>query len=232
MKIVQSIKNRSYELLYRLFLLPKNIYFNLRVLPIKQAVKMPFFINYGVKVKEVHKGVIELKSSCISKYMISVGRGGSEGIPVMSKGIISFSPRAKIVFEGTAQFHAGARLWLDNDAEVVFGDGFSANRNFILFFNDKICFGKNCMLGWNIQIIDGNAHQVIYDGKEKKSRCAINIGEHVWIGAEAKLMRSTSVGNNSIVAYGSCITGGVFPDNSMIGGYPAKIIKEGVNWKK
>ena len=166
MRIAKSIRNRTYEFLYKYLLLPKNIYFNFRVLPVRQAVKLPFFINYGVKIKEVHRGVIELKSDRISKGMISIGRGGSEGIAVTDKGMISFRAKAKIVFEGTAQFHAGTRLWFDDNARAVFGDGFSANRNFLLYYNDKIRFGKDCMLGWNIRIIDGNAHKVIYEGQD------------------------------------------------------------------
>lgn len=232
MRILQSIKNRTYEFIYNLCLLPKNIYFNFRILPMEQAKKLPFFINYGVKIKEIHKGVVELKSNQISRYMISIGRGGSEGIPILSKGVISFRPTAKIVFEGMAQFHAGVRLWLDDNAQVKFGDGFSANRNFTLYYNDRIGFGKNCMLGWNIQIIDGNAHKVIDKGMEKDANCTIVIGDHVWVGAEVKICRSVSIGSNSIVAYGSTITGGDFPPQSMIGGYPAKIIKGGVNWRK
>ena len=232
MIIAKSIKNRTYEFLYKYLLLPKNIYFNFRVLPVRQAVKLPFFINYGVKIEEVHKGVIELKSDRISKGMISIGRGGSEGIAVTDKGMISFRAKAKIVFEGTAQFHAGTRLWFDDNARAVFGDRFSANRNFLLYYNDKIRFGKDCMLGWNIRIIDGNAHKVIYEGKERDNKCRIVIGDHVWIGAEVQICRSVSIGNNSIVAYGSTVTGGDFPAHSMIGGYPAKIIKGGVNWRK
>lgn len=232
MRILLSIKNRTYEYIYKLLLLPKNLYFNFRVLPAKEAIRLPFFINYGVKIKEIHKGVVEIKSTQISKYMISIGRGGSEGIPLVSKGIVSFRPGTKIVFEGSAQFHAGARIWLDDNATVVFGDGFSANRNFILYYNEKIIFGKNCMLGWNVQIIDGNAHKVIEKKREKDTKCTIIIGEHVWIGAEVKICRSVMIGNNSIVAYSSIITGGKFPDYTMLGGYPAKIIKEGVNWRK
>ena len=156
-------------------------------------MKLPFFINYGVKIEEVHKGVIELKSDRISKGMISIGRGGSEVIAVTDKGMISFRAKAKIVFEGTAQFHAGTRLWFDDNARAVFGDRFSANRNFLLYYNDKIRFGKDCMLGWNIRIIDGNAHKVIYEGKERDGECRIAIGYHVWIGAEVQICRSVSI---------------------------------------
>lgn len=232
LRVIKSIKNRVYEALYVIILLPKNIYFNFRTLPIKQAIKLPFFVNYGVKLKELHKGVIFLNSDKIYKYMISIGRGGSEGIPLTSKGIISLKSSSKVIFKGSAQFHAGVRIYLDENAHAVFGDGFSANRNFILYYNDRIEFGDDCMLGWNIQIIDGNAHKVLYDGKIKKSICDINIGKHVWVGAEVKICRSVLIGDNSIVAYGSTITGGIFSHNSLIGGYPSKIIKKGINWNK
>lgn len=221
-----------YEFFYRLLLIPKNLYFNFRLLPFEQAIQLPLFINYGVKIKGLYKGVIELRSEHISKYMISFGRGGSEGIPVLSKGVVSFQKGAKLIFEGTAQFHAGIRLWLDHNACAVFGDGFSANRNFILYYNDYISFGKDCMLGWNIQIIDGNAHTVIERGEKKRGNCRIVVGNHVWIGAEVKIGRSVTVGDDCIIAFGSTVTGGKFPERSLIGGYPAKKIKEGVNWEK
>lgn len=232
MNILKSIKSRGYECLYKLILLPKNIYFNFRVLPFTQAKYLPFFVNYGVKIKEIHKGCIEINSPKLRKYMISFGRGGSEGIALSDKGIISIKEGAKIIFNGTAQFHAGVRVWIDEKARVEFGSGFSANRNFTLFYNDVISFGNNCMIGWNVQIIDGNAHTIIYDNIPKKSKSIIKVGNHVWIGAECKICRGVSIGDNSVIAYGSTMTGGTFEPKVLIGGYPAKEIRKGVNWRK
>lgn len=232
MNILKSIKNRSMEVIHELFLLPKIIYFNFRVLPIEQAIRFPIYVNYGVKIKEVHQGIISIKSDKISKYMISFGRGGSEGIAKSSSGLICLRNASQIIFEGTAQFHAGIRLWVDENGIVTFGNNFSANRNFTLYYNDEICFGHDCMLGWNVEIIDGNGHRVIVNGVRKNSVCKINIGNHVWIGANVKIGRSVDIGDNCIVAYGSTVVGGVFLEGTMLGGYPAKVIKDKINWEK
>lgn len=232
MNIFKSVKNRGYEFIYKFFLLPKNIYFNFRVLPFEQARHLPFFVNYGVKIEEIHKGCLELNVDKISKYMISFGRGGSEGIALMERGIFSVKPGAKVIFNGAAQFHAGSRLWIDEKGYVEFGRDFSANRNFTLFYNNKISFGNDCMIGWNVQIIDGNAHMMLYNEIPKESKSVIKIGDHVWIGAECKICRGVTIGDNSVVAYGSTITAGSFDSNVLIGGYPAKEIRKGVNWRK
>lgn len=52
----------------------------------------------------------------------------------------------------------------------------------------------------------------------------IHIGENVWIGAKATILAGVRVGAGSIVAAGSVVRDS-FPDNSVIGGVPAKLIK-------
>lgn len=52
----------------------------------------------------------------------------------------------------------------------------------------------------------------------------IVIGKNCWIGAKVTILDGTVIGNGCIVAAGAVVTG-VFPDNSIIGGVPAKIIK-------
>lgn len=52
----------------------------------------------------------------------------------------------------------------------------------------------------------------------------IIIGENCWIGAKATILDGTRIGNNCIVAAGTVVRG-EFPDNCIIGGIPAKILK-------
>lgn len=52
----------------------------------------------------------------------------------------------------------------------------------------------------------------------------IKIGNNVWVGAKVTFLDGCYVGNNSVVAAGAVVNG-VFPDNCVIGGVPAKIIK-------
>lgn len=52
----------------------------------------------------------------------------------------------------------------------------------------------------------------------------VKIGNNCWIGAKATILDGTKIGNSCIVAAGAVVKG-EFPDNVIIGGVPAKIIK-------
>lgn len=52
----------------------------------------------------------------------------------------------------------------------------------------------------------------------------VKIGNDCWIGAKATILDGTVIGNHCIVAAGAVVKG-KFPDNVIIGGVPAKIIK-------
>ena len=53
----------------------------------------------------------------------------------------------------------------------------------------------------------------------------VKIGNGCWIGAKVTILDGTIIGDGCIIAAGAVVKG-VFPDNVIIGGVPAKIIKE------
>lgn len=56
------------------------------------------------------------------------------------------------------------------------------------------------------------------------SSIGIKLGNNIWVGAKVTFLDGSEVGDNCVVAAGAVVKG-VFPDNSVIGGVPAKIIK-------
>lgn len=52
----------------------------------------------------------------------------------------------------------------------------------------------------------------------------IKLGNNIWVGAKVTFLDGCVVGNNSVVAAGAVVND-VFPDNVVIGGVPAKILK-------
>ncbi len=52
----------------------------------------------------------------------------------------------------------------------------------------------------------------------------IKLGNNIWVGAKVTFLDGCVIGNNCVVAAGAVVSG-VFPDNCVIGGVPAKIIK-------
>lgn len=96
----------------------------------------------------------------------------------------------------------------------------------------SIEIGDNCMMSANITVRTGDSHSVLdaATGERINQSRSVKIGPHVWIGNTVLIFKGTEIGTNSIVAGGSVVTGKLFPNNCIIGGNPAKVIKEGVNW--
>ncbi len=88
--------------------------------------------------------------------------------------------------------------------------------------------GDNVMFGWDVTIIDGDGHTVFKDGIPTLR--PYHIGNHVWICAEARILKGVSIPDNSIVAFGSLVTKSFFDNDLLIGGSPADIIQHNIDW--
>lgn len=60
--------------------------------------------------------------------------------------------------------------------------------------------------------------------KQGVSHMGIKIGKNCWIGAKVTFLDGASIGDGCVVAAGAVVRG-QFPDNTVIAGVPAKIIK-------
>lgn len=56
-------------------------------------------------------------------------------------------------------------------------------------------------------------------------RKGISIGENCWIGAKVTILDGSVIGKGCVIAAGAVVSG-IFPDNTVVGGVPAKILKE------
>jgi acetyltransferase-like isoleucine patch superfamily enzyme len=93
-----------------------------------------------------------------------------------------------------------------------------------------IRIGDSCAISWGVTIIDDDHHKLVTSSlKQDAGNKGVHIGNKVWIGCNVTILKNTSVGNNSVIAAGSVVKGD-FPDNCLIAGNPAKIVKQPVNW--
>lgn len=67
-----------------------------------------------------------------------------------------------------------------------------------------------------------NTNQLIRE--QGVSSKGIKLGNNIWVGAKVTFLDGTVLGNHCVVAAGAVVNG-QFPDYSVIGGVPAKIIK-------
>lgn len=100
-----------------------------------------------------------------------------------------------------------------------------------IYSMDSITIGKNTDIGAGCKIIDNDFHPLPYSQRypveqmDKIKKRPINIGEGCFIGANSIILKGTTLGNNCVVGAGSVVSG-TWPDNSIIAGNPARLIKE------
>jgi acetyltransferase-like isoleucine patch superfamily enzyme len=100
-----------------------------------------------------------------------------------------------------------------------------------IYAMDSITIGRNTDIGSGCKIIDNDFHPLPYSQRnpeeqlDKVKRKAITIGEGCFIGANSIILKGTKLGKNVVVGAGSVVSG-IFPDNVIIAGNPAKVIKK------
>lgn len=128
-------------------------------------------------------------------------------------------------------YHAGmpyyTKLYVEGaNSKITIGDHC---RIFGAFCHAKksIKIGNNCLLASGVNVLDSNAHETYSAnrtiGRDKPQE--IVIGDNVWIGVNSIILKGTTIGDNCVVGAGSVVKG-VFPDNCIIQGNPAVIVKQ------
>lgn len=95
----------------------------------------------------------------------------------------------------------------------------------------KITIGKHCYLAGGVRIMDNDGHPLDYLKRRKKLPVhkedvkPVTIGNDVWIGRNAIILKGVTIGDRSIIAAGAIVAKNVASD-SIAGGNPAQIIRE------
>lgn len=87
-----------------------------------------------------------------------------------------------------------------------------------------ITIEDNVMLAPKVCLLS-EAHPISPQERQTLTAGRIHIKKNAWIGANATILQGVTIGENSVVAAGSVVSKDV-PDNVIVGGTPAKIIKE------
>lgn len=113
----------------------------------------------------------------------------------------------------------------DYGYNIHVGENFFANFDCTILDVCEVRIGDNCMIAPKVGIYTAthplNPFERISGLELGKP---ITIGDNVWIGGSAVINPGVKIGNNVVVASGAVVTKDV-PDNVVVGGNPAKIIK-------
>ncbi|MEH6589178.1 MAG: acyltransferase [Halioglobus sp.] len=91
--------------------------------------------------------------------------------------------------------------------------------------SDEVVIGDGVMMANGVYITDSDWH-TIYDRTVRDERVTpVHIGDNVWLGDHATVLKGVTIGENSVVAARAVVTRDV-PANVVVAGNPAKVVKE------
>ncbi len=118
---------------------------------------------------------------------------------------------------------------LSRQASIVVDDGVGLNGTSITARTKSIKIGAETMVAPNVVIMDSDFHvlwppegRVLHPAFETDAD--VLIGKNVWIGSGSMILKGSRVGDNSVIAAGSVVTGDI-PANVLAGGVPARVIR-------
>lgn len=218
----------------RLLGMPKSIYFNFRYLPFKQAKKMPFRLGPNVKLEIDKSAKIVIEADEIKSGMIQIGIGyGSYRRGEKLTSYINMRENSIWILRGQAIFQRGAYIQIEKDAKIDIGYHFNANSYFLMTTDCEIKIGEWGFFGWNISILDTDGHDIVdaETGEVLNGKKPIIIGNRVWICSETSVLKGSVIADNSIIGYGSLVTGKHIQENTLMAGRPAKDVAYNRDWR-
>jgi acetyltransferase-like isoleucine patch superfamily enzyme len=136
--------------------------------------------------------------------------------------------RSTVIVNGSFVIYDHSTIYINNDAVLELGSGYINSRANISCF-EKISIGNDVVISENVTIRDSDNH-VIKDSGHLRTK-PIMIGNNVWIGINVTILKGVTIGDGCIIAAGAVVTSDV-PAGALVGGVPAKVIKNSVEWTR
>jgi acetyltransferase-like isoleucine patch superfamily enzyme len=149
-------------------------------------------------------------------------------------GLCFVCPRVRFEISRDATVTLGRWSWIGrgckiraHEGEVSIGAKSVMGEECTISSYQHVSIGRECIIADRVMMIDFD-HGVVEAERPIREQGIykrdVRIGHNVWVGYGACFLRGVTVGNNCVIGTNSVVTRDV-PDNAVVGGIPAKLIR-------
>lgn len=182
-----------------------------------------------IAIRNQRKVIIQLDhgSKIEAKGMLTLGRRQVKKSRQQTR--LLLERNSTLTINGNFEVFEGSYIRIIKGSHLILNGSSFINENVQITCGDKIEIGRDCVIGRDVVIRSYDGHTILEDNY--KESAPIKIGNRVWIGQGATILKGVTIGDGAIIAANATVTKNV-PAYSIVAGIPAKVIREHVKWNK
>lgn len=191
--------------------------------------QLKFLLNRKGKVLVYRKMTSEIEptsSVVVRSGTLSLGKAWVAGY--LGNNLLCMKRNSKILVDDDFIIYSDFTIILNPNAELTLGQGY-VNSGLHLECHQRIAIGHGVAIGPNVSIRDGDSKCLSVDGVVVNKNAPIIIGNNVWIGEGAKILKGVNIGDGAVIAAGALVCKDV-DARTLVAGVPAVVIKSNVRW--
>ncbi len=138
---------------------------------------------------------------------------------------------ATMTVNGTVQCYYGTTLQVHKDADLTLGE-LHMNTGGTIICAYHMHLGQLVSMGRGVFIFDSDHHPVFNgEGKRINEAKEVVIGDRVWLGLKATVMKGAHIGSDTVIGAHSLVSGEI-PSGCMVASVPARPIMKDIRWER
>lgn len=163
----------------------------------------------------------------VKQYLTSYG----SGLRARNAGCFNLGKGSEVHVGKHVLLEKGVLFSTGENARIYIGDHTYLGDGSNILAVQEVSIGKGCAISWHVLFMDTSSHPFGNRGEVPRTLIEpIKIEDHVWIGCRAVILKGVTVGEGAVVANNAVVTKDV-PRRCLVGGNPARVIKEDVVWE-
>lgn len=137
---------------------------------------------------------------------------------------------AQLTINGIVKLASRSTIQVQKDSKLAIGKAY-INHEASIIIGCDCTIGNGILISRNVKIFDSDFHKVLDEyGVQKNNPKPMRIGDHVWIGLGAIILRGSQIGDGAVVSAGSVVMGKIKAGTNAIGN-PARSFSK-IKWEE
>ncbi len=210
-----------------LLALPRSIWYNYRLLPFRQARRLPLLISHRTVVENL-SGRVVLAEEKPKMGLVKIGFATCQ-CSDFRYDRTRLNIRGSVKIASSCAIGAGSCIEVGEQGVLTIGDDFHLGPKSLIVCHKSITFGREALTSWCCTFMDTDQHRLAdAAGECANPDKAIVIGDNCWLGCHVIVSKGVHLPDRTTLGAGSRPVGTYSECETVLAGNPAQVVRRGV----